>query len=299
MIDQLQLSHLRTLDALYTLGHMSAAAQSMGVTQQAVSLQLRRMRAILGDPLFVRTGHGMVPTPYALRIRAQVQQVLQLVRAIPAARQPALHTLEQTVHLCATDYTQQIVVAGLVAALRREAPGVRVLVSHIEGTALLRKMQQGAITLAFTSSGHVPEGLQTAPLFTERYVCVSARPLAPPGRALALAELVAHDFLVVSPGVPGFEGSAGAWFARHGLARRVVLSAPSYGMAQHCLRQAALVAFMPSRLMPCDGLVEVPLERHPPGFEVVAAYHPAAASDPLLVWMLQWLRAQGGGGSPA
>ncbi|WP_313083002.1 LysR family transcriptional regulator [Pulveribacter sp.] len=292
MIDKLELNHLRTLDALYALGHMSAAAQRLGVTQQAVSLQLKNLRTLLGDPLFVRTGHGMVPTAYAQSIRAQVGQILQLVSTLPAPQSQALDQLERTLTLCATDYTQQIVVADLVAALREHAPRVRVLVANIEGAALLRRMQQGEIALAFTSSGYVPEGLHSLALFTERYVCASARALAAPGHTLALEALVAHGFVVVSPGVPDLEGSAAAWFARQGLQRRVALSVPSFFMAQQALRRTDLVGFMPSRLMPCEGLVDVPLTQYPPGYQVVAAWHPAAASDPLLAWMLEYLRAR-------
>jgi DNA-binding transcriptional LysR family regulator len=50
MIEKLELNHLRMLSALYKLGTVSAAAESLDVSQQAVSLQLKRIREILGDP---------------------------------------------------------------------------------------------------------------------------------------------------------------------------------------------------------------------------------------------------------
>jgi DNA-binding transcriptional LysR family regulator len=153
-------------------------------------------------------------------------------------------------------------------------------------------MQQGEIGIAFTSNGYVPEGLMSTPLFTERYVCVAARPLTEAGGTLTLEALVAHDFLVVSPAVPGFDGSAGSWFEQQGLRRRVVASVPSFFMALEYLRQSDMVAFMPSRLLPCEGLFEVPLEKYPPGFQVVAAYHPSAMSDPLLTWVLDHVRTR-------
>jgi DNA-binding transcriptional LysR family regulator len=107
-----------------------------------------------------------------------------------------------------------------------------------------------------------------------------------------LEALVAHDFIVVSPAVAGFEGSAGSWFEQQGLRRRVVASVPSFFIALEYLRQSDMVAFMPSRLLPCEGLFEVPLEKYPPGFEVVAAYHPSAISDPLLSWVLDDVRTR-------
>jgi DNA-binding transcriptional LysR family regulator len=61
---------------------------------------------------------------------------------------------------------------------------------------------------------------------------------------------VALDFLVVSPAVPSFDGSAGGWFDQQGLPRRVVATVPSFFMAAEYLRQSDMVAFMPSRLLP-------------------------------------------------
>ncbi len=292
MIEKLELNHLRILSALYKLGTASAAAESLDVSQQAVSLQLKRIREILGDPLFVRTGHGMVPTAYGQLIEPHVHQVLTLVHAMPMPTSTPLEDMERTLSISATDHAQRIIVGDLIRALRRVAPRVKVKVSNIESAGLVRRMQEGEIDIAFTSNAYVPEGLLSTPLFTERYVCVAARPLTDDRGTLPLEALVAHDFLVVSPAVASFDGSAGSWFEQQGLRRRVVASVPSFFMALEYLRGSDMVAFMPSRLLPCEGLFEVPLEKHPPGFQVVAAYHPSVMSDPLLTWALDHVRAR-------
>lgn len=298
MIEKLELSHLRMLSALYRAGSVSAAAEQLDVSQQAVSLQLKRVRNILGDPVFVRTGHGMVPTSYGQSIRPHVLQVLELVNAIPAAASVSLEDIERTLSISATDHAQRLIVGDLIHELRQVAPRVRVKVSNIESVTLVRRMQQGEISVAFTSNGYVPEGLISSPLFTERYVCVAARPLTKAGKTLPLEALIEHDFIVVSPAMPGFDGSAGSWFEQQGLRRRVVASVPSFFMAQEYLRRSDMVAFLPSRLLPCDGLVEVPLEKYPPGYEVVAAYHPSAEADPLLAWLLARVREKFAPASP-
>lgn len=293
MIEKLELNHLRMLSALYEQGTVSAAAEALDVSQQAVSLQLKRVREILGDPLFVRTGHGMVPTAYGQLIQPHVRQLLALIHAMPMPTSIPLEDIERTLSISATDYAQRIIVGDLIRELRRAAPRVKVKISNIERVNLVRRMQEGEIDLALTSNGYVPEGLLSIPLFTERYVCVAGRPLTEGPEALALASLVAHDFLVVSPAVPSFDGSAGSWFEQQGLRRRVVASVPSFFMAMAYVRQSNMVAFIPSRLLPCDGLFEVPLEKYPPGFQVVAACHPSAMSDSLLTWVLDHVRAQG------
>jgi DNA-binding transcriptional LysR family regulator len=292
MIEKLELNHLRMLSALYMMGSMSAAAEHLDVSQQAVSLQLKRVREILGDELFVRTGQGMVPTSYGLVIQSHVLQVLELLNNIPAPMSVPLADIERTLSISATDHAQRLIIGELIRELREVAPLVQVKVSNIESATLVRRMQQGEINVAFTSNGYVPEGLVSTPLFTERYVCVAGRPLTEAGTTLPLHALIEHDFIVVSPAMPSFDGSAGAWFERQGLRRHVVASVPSFFMAQEYLRESDMVAFMPSRLLPCEGVFEVPLDKYPPGYEVVAAYHPSANADPLLVWLLGRVRAR-------
>jgi DNA-binding transcriptional LysR family regulator len=294
MIEKLEVVHLRMLSALFEHGTVSSAAEALDVSQQAVSLQLKRTREILGDALFVRTGQGMVPTPYAVLIQPHVRQLLALLQAMPTPNSIPLADLGRTFGISATDHAQRIIVGELIRELRRTAPGVKVKISNIESASLVRRMQEGEIDVAFTSNGYVPEGLLSTPLFAERYACVAAKPLTQGQQALPLEALVNHDFLVVSPGVPSFDGSAGTWFEQQGLRRRVVASVPSFFMALQYLRQSDMVAFVPSRLLPCDGLFEVPLQKYPPGFQVVVAYHACAAADPLLSWVLDHVRARFG-----
>jgi DNA-binding transcriptional LysR family regulator len=227
-------------------------------------------------------------------IQPHVRQVLALLNAMPAPGSIPLAELERTLGISATDFTQRIIVLDLVRELRRVAPRVKVKIFNIEGAGLVRRMQEGEIDVAFTSNGYVPDGLLSNPLFPERYACVAAKPLTERLHDLPLEDLVAHDFLVVSPGVPSFDGSAGAWFEQQGLRRRVVASVPSYFMALEYLRQSDLVAFVPSRLLPCEGLFEIPIQKSPPGFQVVAAYHASAVGDPLLAWVLDHVQAKYG-----
>lgn len=290
MIEKIELNHLRTLNALYKFLNMAAAAEHLGISQQAISLQLKKLRDILKDPLFVRTGQGMAPTPYARHIEPHVHGVLALINNIPHAGAGVLKDVEQTLVISATDYAQRIIVGDLVSEIREAAPQVRIIVANIESASLVKKMQRGEISIAFTSNGYVPQGLESEPLFTGRYVCVAAKALHGDGEHLPLSTLVSHDFVVVSPGVPSFKGSANAWFEQQGLRRNVVLTVPSFFVAEEYLRRTGLVGFLPSRLLPCHGLVEIPLQKYPPGYEVVAAYHPGAAADPLLKWLLARVR---------
>ncbi len=290
MIDKLEINHLRMLAALHKHGTLSAAAEHLGVSQQAISLQLKKLRELLRDPLFVRTGHGMAATPYARLIEPHIEQVLARISAIPLPDSVTPAQIERTLAICATDYAQKVIVGPLMRELRVLAPKVNIIVSGIEVNHLTQKMQRGEIDLAFTSDGYVPVGLVSEPLFIEQYRCVSANQAMLAGGVMALDKLVDYDFIITSPGIGSFKGSADTWFERQGLRRKVVMSAPSFFMAMDYLKQSGMVGFIPTRLLPSDGLFDIPLEKYPPGYEVVAAYHPSANNDPFMRWLLGRVR---------
>ncbi|MFA0813432.1 LysR family transcriptional regulator [Microbulbifer epialgicus] len=291
MIKKLEIHHLRTLDALFKFGNISLAAEYLNVSQQAVSLQLKKIREILGDHLFVRSGHGMVPTNYARLIEPRLQNILMLLNEIPLPDSIDLAKIDRTLVISATDYTQTIILADLIGDLRNYMPQLKVLVSNIESAQLTKKMHHGEIDLAFTSEGYVPEGLISEPLFTEKYLCVTAYQGVAQDTPMSIANLAASfDFLVTCPGVASLKGSADAWFELQGLRRSVVVSAPSFFIAMECLKKSNMIGFIPSRLLPCAGLYEVILEKYPPGYEVVAAFHPGAKNDPLITWILDRIK---------
>ncbi|MBL1419597.1 MAG: LysR family transcriptional regulator [Alphaproteobacteria bacterium] len=291
MIEKLEIKHLRTLNALYKFNNMSLAAEYLNVSQQAISLQLSKMRDILADELFVRAAHGMTPTPYAKQLESHIQKILISLQEIPLSNSTKPNQVERTLVISATDYTQKVIIGELIKDLRLSAPKVKILVIDIESTSLTQKMHRGEIDLAFTTSAFVPVGLETEPLFVEKYQLVSANKALISKDKLSIEQLVKQDFIIINPGVANLKGSADTWFEKQGLSRNVAVSVPSFFMAQQYLKTSNMVAFIPSRLLPSDGLFNIPLTKYPPGYQVVAAYHPSAKSDPFIIWLLNQIQS--------
>jgi len=297
MIEKLELHHLKTLAALLHYQNISLAAESLNLSQQAVSAKLKRLRDILGDNLFIREGHGIVPTPYARSILPYVESLISQLNAFPLPACNDISKMERQIVISATDYAQAVILPKLINKLRQVAPQVKVIVCNVEVAALTKKMSQGEIDLAFTTSGYVPDGLISTPLFIERYVCVEAdldksnsdrlsieKNLQ---EAMAVKDLAKRDFVVVNPGTASLTGSAEAWFLQQGLTRHVSVSAPTFYMAQEYIKASDMVGFMPSKLLPLAGLRVIALEKSPPGYQVVAAYHAKVKNDALIHFLLE------------
>src|SRR4051812_17588842 len=125
---------LLALDALFQAGSVPAAARRMNVSPPAMSHTLSRLRRAVGDPLFVRAGNRLVPTPRAVGMRERVSRAATEIGALLRPDQPLdLATLDRTFTIRASD--AMIVTAGqaLDALVRKEAPGVAL---HLIGVLL-------------------------------------------------------------------------------------------------------------------------------------------------------------------
>lgn len=285
MIEKLEIHHLRTLDALYEYKNLTVAAEKLNITQQAISLQLKKIRNIMSDDLFTRSGHGVHPTPYAKFIEPNIKAVLSTISKIPLPDSITPFSIERTIVISATDYTQQVILKDLISKLIKLSPSVKLIVVPIESANLSNLMRKGEIDLAFTSSGYVPPGLHEECLFTEQYRFVSANRKLISEYPLTLKQISNYKFVVTNPGVGCLRGSADTWFERNGFPRNVVLSAPTFQITQTYLSDENLVGFLPSRLLPIPGLHDIAIEKYPPGYQVVMAYHPSLKDDIYIDWL--------------
>src|SRR5262245_16106404 len=125
---------LLTFDALLRTGSVTGAARRMNVSPPAMSHTLARLRAALGDPLFVRAGNRLVPTPRAITMRERVAHAASEIGALLQPEQPLdIATLERAFIIRASDATIVTLGHALDALVRREAPRVAL---HFIGSPL-------------------------------------------------------------------------------------------------------------------------------------------------------------------
>ncbi|TNE93211.1 MAG: LysR family transcriptional regulator, partial [Gammaproteobacteria bacterium] len=142
-VDSLNLDFraLSTFLAVLDEGSVSRAAERLGVTQSAVSHTLERLRKSLGDPLFVKSGRGIVPTQYALQAGPHIRQILDDLQSLSVGPPFSPSSAEFTFTIAANDYQRDLLLPGLVQTLRQQAPGIRlqVMPSGIPTADMLRK----------------------------------------------------------------------------------------------------------------------------------------------------------------
>lgn len=291
---------LVALDALLAEQSVTRAAERLHTSPAAMSRTLGRLRRLLADPLLVRAGQAMVPTPRAEALRAEVAAVVRRCGALlsPGADvDPA--ALQRTFSVQAAD----LVSAGLAPALldlaAKQAPGVsvRFRAEELEAGPALR---DGQIDLEVGALDHVDPETRTERLVTLRMVAgVRAGHPLTEGR-LTPARFAAAQHVVVSRR-GRFAGPADAALAERDLRRRVVAVLPSHLAAMALAARTDLVCLVPAGLPGADlgplaelamslglRLVEIPLPLPP--LVIGMAWHPRHAADGGHAWLRSAVR---------
>ncbi len=287
------LNLLVTLDVLLEEGSVARAAHRLRLSPSAMSRTLARLREATGDPLLVRAGRGLIPTPRALEMRGRVGTVVQEGQALlRPTEQVDLKTVARTFTLRTSDGFVDTFGARLLGRVESEAPGIRLnfLRKPDKGSAPLR---EGRIDLetAVVEPTMGPE-LRTQALFADRLIGVvrASHPLS--GARIGAAAYMKARHVIVSRS--GFdEDAVDRPFLPEGLSRRIVCAVSDCGAALALARSSDLVATVPEHhTAPLRrGMFSFPVPVRTTVFTVSMVWHPRLDADPVHRWLRACLRA--------
>lgn len=241
-IKDFDLNLLHVFSAVHAARNVSRAAEVLGLSQPAVSHALTRLRLALHDPLFTRVSGGVAPTPKADQLARQVDAALrQLDVALHEADHFDAARSQRRFVLHLSDIGADEFLPQLMAAVSRDAPGVRVEAVQLAAEAIGPALDEGRLDLAF---GYLPMlvGTESTPLLQERYVVLLRRghPLADALRDRTALE--ALDFVLVA-------SHAEPARALHllGLQSRIRLTLPHFMVVPAILEATDLAVILPLR----------------------------------------------------
>ncbi|MFJ2690688.1 LysR family transcriptional regulator [Pseudomonas sp. NPDC087336] len=283
---------LITLDALLAEGSVARAAKRLRLSPSAMSRALARLRETTGDPLLVRAGRGLVPTPRALELRERVGQLVQDAQAVlrPAEQPDLMHVL-RTFTLRTSEGFVENFGAALIARVAHQAPGIRLRFVHKtdkDSTAL----RDGTVDLETGVVGQAagPE-LRTQGLFRDRFIGVvrAGHPLCE--GEMSAARFAAHSHISVSRrGVE--KGPIDEALGSLGLQRHIATMVAGFSTALTLARSCDLVANVPERHTANlrSGMHSFALPLSLPEITVAMLWHPRLDADPVHRWLRGCLR---------
>jgi DNA-binding transcriptional LysR family regulator len=292
-LPRMDLNLLVSLDVLLAECHVTRAASRLGLSQPAVSGQLRQLREAFGDALLVPGPKGMTPTARAQALRAPLRELLAGVHGlIGAHRTFDPLSAQQVFRLAATDAIHSTVTVPLVVRLATLAPHCQLAMHRTDLQALPEQLASGELDLALLTPQTTPSMLRTRKLYDETFLSVLRRGHPAAKRKLDLDAFCALTHVLVSPSGGGFVGAVDEALQRLGRTRRVQISVNNFLLVPSLIESTDLIATVPARLARrwVGPLVALPVPLEVPGFSIAMAWHVRAHADAAQVWLREAMR---------
>lgn len=284
-LNKVDLNLFIVLDAIYTESSLSGAARRLYVTQPAVSAALGRLRELFGDPLFVRNGRQMVPTPATENIIRQVREALALMRSsIDKTYQFMPSTEERTFRFGMSDLAESIVLPRLYKVLEQEAPKMRLQVMQLNRREAMRSLSAGQLDFVIDAPVLASEQLCHCQLFSGEYVAIVREGHPVLKDELTFERYLQLSHLHVSSRTTGL-GYVDYALERLNAKRRIVLRTQHYLMAGKLVAETDLCATVLSYFADFPGtrMLKLPFELEPQGHHLY--WHINRDSDPAIRWI--------------
>lgn len=288
-LKDIDLNLLVVFNQLRIQGRVSRVAETLDVTQPAVSNALARLRAVLGDELFLRTPRGMEPTPFAEQLAEPVAAALGMLESAVNQRNafdPA--SSQRTFTIAMTDIGEIYFLPALMQALSPSAPGVAISTVRNSVASLKDDMEVGKVDLAVGLLPQLKAGFFQRRLLKQKYVCMLRKEHRLARRAVSLKDFMAAEHVVVTSAGTG-HGRIDELLERAGVQRKIRLEVPHFVAVGHILQTTDLLATVPEafaqRVAEPFGLTYFAHPATLPDIAINLFWHAKNHKDPANQWL--------------
>ncbi len=273
------------LDSIYTESSLSGAAKRLYVTQPAVSAALSRLRDVFNDPLFVRSGRRMVPTPTTESIIGQVREALALIRTSVDQSyhfEPAKE--KKVVRLSMNDHFEYLVIPKLYQTLEKEAPNMKLQTVQLNRRDAIKSLSSGQLDFVLDAPLLTDEQLCHHALYDDHYVCLVRSDHPAANKTLDLESYINLSHVLISSRTSG-SGYVDYALEKLNLARSIVVRTQHYLMVPQLVTTTNLAATVPSTFASIPGTtaLKLPVELQPLGSHLY--WHRSRDADPVIQWL--------------
>jgi DNA-binding transcriptional LysR family regulator len=242
-LDRIDLHLIRVLHTVLTERSVSRAAIRLGMFQPAVSAALKRLRALSGDPLLVRSGATMVPTDVALRMIEPAASILRAAEAMfSGARAFDPQTATDTFRIAASDYLDPLFLPMLMAELKAKAPLCRVEIHPLSADSNYHgHLAQGDFDLVIGNWQEPPGDLHMARLFDDEIVSLVSADHPAVRRGWDVTAWLAAEHIAPMPTHPGARGIIDQMLDTLGLERNIAARCAHFGLIPDMVAATRLV----------------------------------------------------------
>jgi DNA-binding transcriptional LysR family regulator len=284
-LHRIDLNLFAVFDAIYTAGSLTKAADVLCITQPAVSNSLARLREMLNDPLFVRTGHSMTPTPVAQNIIVPAREALGLLRkSVQQSHIFEPESSNKAFHFSSRDLLEVSIMPRLMARLQNVAPDITLTNYEVTRSNVVSAMASGNLDFFADASTFTDPHLKKQRIAKDRFVVLARKnhPLLQQGLSLETFLKLGH--INVSHRRSG-AGTIDVALDKLGVKRKVVMRSQHFLTVPSAIVKTDMIACIPYHLAKHYDLAmyEIPFDIHP--IEYYLYWHVSADNDSAHRWM--------------
>ncbi len=286
-LNKLDLNLFIVLDAIYSEGGLSAAAQRLCVSQPAVSASLSRLRDAFNDELFTRVGRKMLPTPAVEAMMPSVRQALSLMQESLSNNHhfdPSKE--ERVIRLSMNDLFEHLLLPLLYKQLEEHAPGITLQTVQLNRRDALRSLNAGNLDLILDVPILNHQQLNHRPILDSNYMCVVRKDHPVTEGELTLEKYLDLPHIHISSRTSGL-GYVDLALERINVQRRVVVRIQHYLMVPTLIANTNLCATVPGYLTERTNMVALPLPFKMEPLSHHMYWHKNRDSDAALQWVIE------------
>ncbi|MEW9796616.1 LysR family transcriptional regulator [Alteromonas sp. CYL-A6] len=284
-LNRIDLNLFAVFDAIYTAGSLTKAADVLCITQPAVSNSLARLREMLNDPLFVRTGHSMTPTPVAQNIIVPARQALALLRkSVQESQVFDPLTAEKAFNFASRDLLEVVILPRLMARVQNLAPNISITNYELARSQVVSAMASGNLDFFADASAFTDPHLRKEKIAQDRLVVMARKNHPALKQGLDLDTFLRLGHINVSHRKSG-AGPIEIALDKLGKRRKVVMRGQHFLTVPSAIAKTDLVACLPYHLAKHYDLAIYELPFDVPPVEYFLYWHVSADHDNAHKWM--------------
>ncbi len=284
-LNRIDLNLFSVFDAIYTAGSLTKAADVLCITQPAVSNSLSRLREMLNDPLFVRTGHSMTPTPVAQNIIGPAREALGLLRkSVQESQIFDPLRAEKTFHFSTRDLFEAGILPRLLAHLEAVAPKLSLSNYEVDFSEIVSSMASGNLDFYADSSSFSDPHLCKKKIAQDRFIVIARKNHPELKQGMTLETFTRLSHISVSQRRTG-PSHIDAAINKLGLKRQIAMRGRNYLTPPSVVVRTNLIACLPYHLAKHYdvAIYEMPIKLPP--LEYFLYWHVSADQDHGHIWM--------------
>jgi DNA-binding transcriptional LysR family regulator len=287
MVDRIDIKHMRVFIQIVRERNVSKVASDAGLSQQAVSGYLKRLRNEFRNELFLRQSNGLQPTAFAYELCSKFERVIQEVDNVYEALPFDLASVRKTFTIIANEYAQLSYIPLVIRAATLAAPNIKFQILDFDQKTHESMLSSGEADILIGFKNFIDERLVQVLINKDHYSCVVNERSNIPDEVRALSDLSNFPHVAMSNSAYHFSDTVEIFLKEQNVSRKVIATLPCYTSLQSFLSVNDVIAFIPSAMARLGNFKTLNFDVNPQSFEVVAAWHRKVSENPLHKWAIE------------